>query len=434
MTTPLLNELTACEAADLLGARRITSEALVHACLERIVVREPAIRAWASLDRLHALEQAKARDAEPSRGPLHGIPVAIKDVFDTADMPTEMGSPIYKGYQPRADAAVVALLRAAGAVILGKTVTAEFAGMAPSETLNPHNPAHTPGGSSSGSGAAVADRMVPIALGTQTGGSVQRPASYCGAFGFKPTFGRINRAGMKFAAESLDTVGWIARSVGDLALVDAVLSGTPWLPLAARVPARIGLCRTYLWDKALPETRDAVQDAAQRLAAAGVVVEPFELPAEFSALSETREIINDYERARALAHEWATRRQSISPQLSRSVSRGYDIPHARYIEALRFAERMRLRLDEIVAPYDALIAPCVNGEAPEGLAYAGDPSFQALWTLLHVPTVGLPTRRGPKGLPVSIQVIGARHADAHLLEVAGGIWNVVAPAAPAGCN
>jgi Asp-tRNA(Asn)/Glu-tRNA(Gln) amidotransferase A subunit family amidase len=342
-----------------------------------------------------------------------------------------MGSPIYKGHRPNADAAVVALLRAAGAVILGKTVTAEFAGVAPSETLNPHNPAHTPGGSSSGSGAAVADWMVPIALGTQTGGSVQRPASYCGAFGFKPTFGRINRAGMKFAAESLDTIGWIARSVDDLALVDAVLSGAQWAPLAAQAPTRVGLCRTYLWDKALPETRDAVEGAAQRLVSAGIVVKPVDLPAEFVGLSELRGVINDYERSRALAHEWATHRESISPQLSRTISRGYEIPHARYIEAMRSVERMRVRFDEIAGAYDALIAPCVNGEAPEGIAYAGDPSFQSLWTLLHVPTVGLPTHRGPKGLPVSIQVIGARYADARLLQVGSGIWNAVAHAARA---
>jgi amidase len=431
MTTTPPNELTASEARRLIGAGALRSEDLVKACLDRIALREPSLRAWAFIDPQLALDQARLSDRANAAGPLQGLPIAIKDVIDTADMPTQMGSPIYAGHRPAADAAVVALLRAAGAVILGKTVTAEFAGMAPAHTLNPHHPAHTPGGSSSGSGAAVADRMVPIAFGTQTGGSVLRPASYCGVFGYKPTYGRINRAGLKFAAESLDTIGWMARSIDDIALVDQVLSARSATPLTPLMPSRIGVCRTHLWDTALPETRAALETAAAALDANGIAVEQLALPFEFTLLSKAREIINDYERARALAHEWRLHRQAISPELSRSMSRGYEISHDKYTEALRFAESMRIRFDGIMTRYDAVLAPCVQGEAPEGLHYAGDPSFQSLWTLLHVPALGLPTHRGPKGLPVSIQLVGARYADAALLRVGAALWNVLGSAAGA---
>ena len=423
MRTPLYNELTATHASSLMAHNSLSAEALARSCLGRVALREPTVGAWATIDTEHVVSQAKTRDTESRRSPLHGIPVAIKDVLDTADLPTQMGSPIYAGHCPQADASVVAQLRAAGAVIMGKTVTAEFAGMAPSSTRNPHNPAHTPGGSSSGSGAAVADFMVPIAFGTQTGGSVQRPASYCGVFGFKPTYGRINRAGVKFAAESLDTIGWMARSLLDIALVDAVLTDADTTPLQPMSPNRIGLCRTYLWEKAESATRDAIEEAVTKLRAAGIRVDEVGLPADFNGLTEAREIINDYERARALAYEWNIHRELISPQLTRSITRGYQIPHIRYVEACRYAERVRIQFDQIAKDYDALLAPCVQGEAPKGLEYAGDPSFQSLWTLLHVPTIGLPTHRGLRGLPVSIQLVGARYADSQLMRVALAVWN-----------
>lgn len=425
-TTPL-NELTAREALALLAHRRISAESLVRACLERIALREPVVHAWASLVPKQAIAEARRRDAAPSPGPLNGILIAVKDVFDTADLPTEMGSPIYKGHRPRADAAAVAQLRAAGAVVLGKSVTAEFAGMAPSETANPLDPARTPGGSSSGSAAAVADCMVPIGLGSQTGGSVLRPASYCGVVGYKPTFGRISRAGLKLAAESLDTVGWMARSVDDVALIDAVLAGGNSVPPVPVKRPRIALCRTYLWDEALPETKEAVESAARRLAAAGASVEAFDLPDDFAGLTEARGVINDYERARALIYEWAHHRDLISPELGQCVERGLATPHGRYLEALRFSERSRIRFDELAAGYDAVLAPCVTGEAPDDLGFTGDPRFQSLWTLLHVPALALPTHRGPSGLPVAIQLVAARHADARLLAVASAVWSTFEP-------
>src|SRR5437762_1253782 len=285
-----LNELSASDAARLIAGGDLSSEALVRDCLARIDAREATVRAWAFLDPELALRQARERDRTPARGALHGVPIGVKDVFDTADMPTQMGSPIYAGWRPPSDAACVALMRAAGAVVLGKTVTAEFAGMTPGDTRNPHDPSRTPGGSSSGSAAAVADFMVPLALGTQTGGSVLRPASFCGIVGYKPSFGRYNRSGLKMAAESLDTIGSLARSIEDVELVDAVLLGAP--PRKAEPlcePPRIGVCRTHLWETAKPETMAAVEDSAARLARARASVREVALPEEFAGLTGARD-------------------------------------------------------------------------------------------------------------------------------------------------
>src|SRR5215470_15947933 len=272
-STPALNTLSASEIVRAVAAGETTCEAVVRACLERIDQREGEIHAWASVDPAAALRRARELDRAATRGPLHGVPIGVKDIIDTADLPTEMGSPIYRGHRPSTDAACVRLVRAAGAVILGKTVTCEFAGMTPGPTTNPHSTAHSPGGSSSGSGAAVADFMVPIAFGTQTGGSVLRPASYCGVFGFKPTFNAFNRRGVFPAAESLDTIGLIARSLEDIELVSAVLElRTPSAPRALDRPPRIGLCRTPMWNMAQAETVEAVEAAASALAKAGAQI------------------------------------------------------------------------------------------------------------------------------------------------------------------
>jgi Asp-tRNA(Asn)/Glu-tRNA(Gln) amidotransferase A subunit family amidase len=423
-----LNELSAVEAARLIAERTITSEELVQACLDRIEEREPVVQAWAAIDPKAAIRQAKERDKGPVLGPLHGVPIAVKDVIDTYDYSTEMGSPIYKGHKAAADAACVALARAAGAVILGKTVTAEFAGSAPGPTTNPHDPERTPGGSSSGSAAAVADFMAPIALGTQTGGSVLRPASFCGVIGYKPTFGTVNRAGLKFAAENLDTIGVMARSLDDVALVRGVLTGTvseltEGAPLVST--PRIGLCRTYLWNKASVESMTAVETAAARLGESGALVEDFALPDDFAGLSEASEIVSNVERSRAMAHEWQQQRKRLSPQLSARITAGLETPYARYVEALRFAEHCRIQLDMMLAGVDALLAPTATGEAPAGLESTGDTSFQALWTLLHVPTITLPTHRGPKGLPVGIQLIVPRYRDEALLRTAWWAWDAL---------
>lgn len=415
-----LNELSATEAAQLIASRKITSEMLARDCLERIEAREPEIRAWAALDPDLVLRQARQRDSEASRGPLHGIPIAVKDVLDTCDLPTQMGSLIYAGYRPRADASCVALARAAGAIVLGKTATCEFAGMAPAATRNPHDPSRTPGGSSSGSAAAVAECMVPLAFGTQTGGSVLRPASYCGIVGYKPTFAIVNRAGLKFAAETLDTIGVLARSVDDAALLANVVTGFEFSRTASAPPPRIGLCWTHLKDKARPESKEAVEKIVREAFEAGARVKEFELPRDFARLGKAREVINSYQRARGLAWEWQYHRADLSPELARCIEQGFATPDEDYDHARKFAEQCRARLDALLEEdaFDVLIAPCVDGEAPEGLDYTGDPSFQSLWTLLHTPTLCLPTGAGPNGLPVGVQLIAQRYADHKLLRAA----------------
>jgi Asp-tRNA(Asn)/Glu-tRNA(Gln) amidotransferase A subunit family amidase len=414
-----LHQLGLAEAARLIASGALTSEALVAACLARIDAREGVVKAWSSIDPERALAQARACDAGPSRGLLHGVPIGVKDVLDTFDMPTEMGSPIYKGLRPAWDASCVALARAAGAVILGKTVTCEFAGMAPGATTNPHDASCTPGGSSSGSGAAVADFMVPLAFGTQTGGSVLRPASFCGVIGYKPTFGTYNRAGVKFAAESLDTIGLIARELDDLAVMNAVLTNSAAvLPALPQTRLRIGVCQTYLWHKAEPASRAALERSANAAREAGAHVEEFVLPPPFSQLTETREILNNVERARSLAYEWTHHRSQISPALTRSIELGLATSDHQYRAALRIAEWCRLELDTLFNSVDVLLAPSANGEAPEGIAYAGDPSFQGLWTLLHVPTISLPAGKGPHGMPIGVQMIAPRYGDRKLLDAA----------------
>jgi amidase len=420
-----LNELTVTEIVAKIAAGEMTCEAVTRDCIERIIAREPVVKAWAKFNPELALAQAHALDREPRRGALHGVPIGIKDVIDTFDMPTEMGSPIYRGHRPTADAACVALLRRAGAVILGKTATCELAGMAPAATTNPHNPAHTPGGSSSGSAAAVADVMVPAALGTQTGGSVLRPSSFCGVFGYKPTYNTFNKAGLKPAAESIDTIGWIARSIEDIALLTAVLSMDEPQPLRSISAApRIGLCRTELWDAAQPETKSAVENAAAALSKAGAVVRDVDLPGEFTGLPAlARGTINHFERAACMAFEWDNHRGALSPQMRRYIENGLKTSRVDYVAAWRRVEQCRTLLLKVFDGIDVLLTPCVPGEAPKGLASTGDPSMQAMWTALHTPTMTLPTHRGPNNLPVGIQLVAQRYGDDRLFACARWIWD-----------
>ena len=414
--------LSAAEAARAIAAGKLTSQRLVQACLDRVAARDDVVRAWSALDADGALAQARACDRGPARGPLHGVPFGVKDVLATADLPTAMGSPIYAGYRTRGDAACVGLLRAAGAIVLGKTVTCEFAGVAPGATTNPLDPARTPGGSSSGSAAAVADGMVPVAFGTQTGGSILRPASFCGLVGYKPTYGTINREGLKFAAESLDTIGTISRTVEDAALVGDVLVGrVPRAPLALARPPRLGLCRTYLWEaRASAETRACLEAGVERARRAGASVVDIDLPPGFERLTPTREIVNDVERARSLAWEWAHARDQLSTRLRGTIERGLAVDDDVYRDALGYAEQARRDIAAPFASVDALLAPCVNGEAPRGLGDAGDPAFQGLWTLLQLPTLTIPAHRGPNGMPVGIQIIAPHGADKTLFAVA--LW------------
>ncbi len=416
-----LQKLSVVEAANAIARGQITSQQLVRALIDRIEAREGVVRAWAALNADHALAQARACDEGETRGPLRGVPVAVKDVLNTFDYPTQMGSPIYDGWQSRNDAACVAMLRNAGAVVLGKTVTCEFAGTHPNVTTNPLEALRTPGGSSSGSAAAVADFMVPVALGTQTGGSVLRPASFCGLVGFKPTFGGYNREGLRFASECIDTIGLLSRTIEDVACCDQVLRGATPSALAPLEKApRVGLCRTYIWSLAQRETRDCVAKVVAQIEAAGVHVEEFELPPHFADLTEARAIVNDVERARSLAWEGTAHRDKLSPGLVKTMERGSAISDRDYRDALWQVASARIEVDLILRRYDVVVTAAVNGEAPLGLHYTGDPSFQALWTLLHVPSITLPAHRGPNGMPVGIQMIAPAGNDSMLLLTA--LW------------
>ena len=411
------HQLSAAEAARRIAARRLSSEALVESCLERIAAREPQVQAWAFLDRGLALEQARERDRESPRSPLHGIPVGIKDIFDTAGMPAEYGSPIYRGHRPQWDAACVALLRRAGCVILGKTVTTEFAHAHPGKTRNPHNPAHTPGGSSSGSAAGVADRMMPLALGTQTGGSVIRPAAFCGTVACKPSFNSINRAGLKFAAESLDTIGVFARSAEDAALGLHVLSGRamPDLKQTEGRKPRVGLCRTPRWQDADAATHAVIERVAGRLAKAGARVADFELPEGCAELFEEHGKIMNYESARALAWEYLNHGEQISASLRPRIEEGWKIAREAYDAARELARACRRRLADRLNGCDFLLTPSAPGEAPATLTTTGDSVFNRVWTLLGVPCVTLPCGSGPHGLPLGVQLVGRIEGDVALL-------------------
>jgi Asp-tRNA(Asn)/Glu-tRNA(Gln) amidotransferase A subunit family amidase len=391
------------------------SETLVTACLERIAQRDREVHAWAFVDPERALAEARERDREAPRSALHGVPVGIKDVIDTADMPTQYNSPIYRGHQPKWDAACVTLLRRAGCVILGKTVTTEFANNHPAATRNPHNLAHTPGGSSSGSAAAVADRMVPLALGTQTGGSVIRPGAYCVVAACKPSFGSINRAGLKFVSESLDTIGVFARKVDELAPLLHILTGRAMTEGEKSKP-RIGLCRTPRWGDADGETQANVERAAEALGKAGARVTQFLLPEGSEALFDRHSAVMGYESARALAWEYTQFPQQISPSLKPRLEAGWRVTRQDYDEVRGIARSCRRQLAEQLREFDFLLTPSAASAAPASLASTGSPVFNRAWTLFGVPCVTLPFGVAASGLPLGVQLVGAFDQDMVLLE------------------
>ena len=416
-----LSELGLAEAAWRIESCETTAEKLAAACLERITERDEAVRAWAHVDHARVLEQARALDRAPRRSRLHGVPLGIKDIIDTADQPTEYNSPIYRRHQPKADAACVTLLRRAGCLILGKTVTTEFANNHPSPTRNPHNPEHTPGGSSSGSAAAVADCMVPAALGTQTGGSVIRPAAYCGSFAIKPSFGAINRAGTKMLAESLDTIGVFARGADDLGLVLEALTGRA--PASVAGKPRIGLCRTPRWSIADASTQENLTAAARILEKVGAQVRDFELPAGSEQLFDRHRVIMGYETARALSWEYFNHAEQLSPTLKERLDEGWKVLRADYDAMREHARRCRRELADALRNVDFLITPSAPSEAPASLASTGDPVFNRAWTLFGVPCVTLPFGRGPRGLPLAVQLVGAMNGDMALLAWARWVSN-----------
>jgi len=415
MGTEPLEELGAAAAIRRLRDGEITSEALVRACLERIAREEPRLHAWAHLDPDRAIGEARSVDARGRPGPLHGLPVGIKAIIDTADAPTECGTPVYRGRRPARDAAAVASLRSAGGVVLGKTVTTELAFFAPGPTCNPHNPVHTPGGSSSGSAAAVAAFMVPAALGTQTAGSIIRPASYCGIVGFKPSHGVLSVEGIHPFAPSLDTLGVLVREVADVAPLLAGLGSPVAVPSLGR-PPRIGLWRSAQWARATPAMQARLEEVATAVARAGASVRELDPFADESRLSEDQALIMAVEAVRSF--DALRPSGALSPQLTALLDRGLAARPDELEAAKIRAGQAWTAMTQVLVSVDALLTPSAPGEAPEGLASTGDPVFNRVVTLLGFPAISVPAGVGPAGLPLGVQLVGGPHADAALLAVA----------------
>ena len=404
-------DLTATHALAAIQAGRLSAADYMEACLDRIAAREGTIRAFAWLD------PAQARRAAVRPGPLSGIPIAVKDVIDTGEMPSQYGSPIWAGHRPRADAACVAAARAAGAVVIGKTVTTEFATRHPGPTANPANPRHTPGGSSSGSAAGVGAGFFPIAFGTQTAGSIVRPAAYCGVVGFKPSYGTLHRAGMKVMSESLDTIGVMARSLADCALAMSAMSGLDFGAPEAKAPRapRLALVMGPSADQAAPETLALMERAAEACRRAGATVTPVTLPAACDAAYAAHPHVMNMESAEALGWELAHARAQLSEVLAERMDWARAQPRAKLVEGRAAFAAARAAFPGAIEGFDAVLTPAAPGEAPEGLGWTGDPAFNTLWTLLHGPCVTVPAGVGPKGLPLGVQLAGRIGEDAAVL-------------------
>ena len=433
MTQPL-HRWSAVRLLRALATRELSATALATALIERSQAIDPALHAWAWFEPQAALRSARALDRGPLRGPLHGLPLAVKDIIDSAGVPTEYGSPIYAGHVPALDAACVSIAQSAGAWLLGKTVTTEFANMTPAATRNPHRAEHTPGGSSSGSAAAVAAGLAPVALGTQTAGSIIRPAAFCGIVGYKPSRERrIARAGVKLNSDTLDEVGVFARSVDDAALLGLALSGRPGQPLPSEqaFAPRIGVTLTSRADAASPEMTAMVLASAERLSAAGATVRDAAWPASFDALFDAQRVVQLCETARALAPEWLYRRKQLSAQLAAFLAEGVRIDGRAYTQAMSAARAARAALDQTLFDgLDVIITPAAPGAAPRGLSSTGDPLFNRPWQLLGCGCIAIPAGRGGRGLPLGLQGVGRPGDDGRLLAAAAWIEARLAAATP----
>ncbi len=421
-------QLTAAAAAVKLREGRLTAEALTRSCLERIAEREAVVKAWSFLDPILAISSAREVDKSSVMGALHGLPIGVKDMIDTADMPTTYNSPIYQGLRQGRDAACVGVARGEGAVILGKTDTVEFAAAGRRAlTRNPHDTARSPGGSSSGSAAAVADGMVPLAFGTQTGGSTIRPASFCGVYAMKPTHGVVNTEGAKRYSHTLDTIGWYGREPADLRLVaEAFRLFDLDRPLEKELRAlRIGLCRGPNWHLAAPESREALMLAGQRLEAAGAVVEELALPQAFEGITEAQRVVLLGEGRGAFLQEYVAAHARLHADFRDRVENFAGISGAQLVGAYNLAAECRKLFDALFPRFDAMLTPAAVGEAPLGRQDTGNPVFNSMWTLLHVPCIAIPCMRGPHGMPVGVQIVGPRFGDAALLDVAALVAPVI---------
>lgn len=429
-----IKDMGALRLSEMLRSGMVSSVEVVEGFLKEIEQREDQVKAWTFLDPEYALFQARQADRRRAEGretgSLHGLPVGVKDIFDTRDMPTENGTVLHKGRQPSADAFAVSLLRSAGAVIMGKTVTAELAYYSPGKTTNPHDAAHTPGGSSSGSAAAVAAGMVPLAIGTQTNGSVVRPASYCGVVGFKPSHGSISRTGVLHQSWHLDQVGVFANSIEDAALAAETLmafdpadrsmkpSAKPGLldALAAVSDVRkVAFVRSPVWENAEPSTVEAFERLAGNLGNASDV----ELPAVFEAAVEMHRTIMEADFAFSFHDLYEGGKESLSPMFRGAVERGRDVSAVAYNRAVEIIAQLNRELEPIFSEYDVILTPSTTGAAPEGLEATGSPIFCSIWTLCGIPAMSLPLLKDGKGLPVGVQVVGRKHEDARLVAVAG---------------
>jgi amidase len=420
------NELTATEALSLMRTEKLSVEEMAQACLARIRERDPTVRGWVYLDPDLVLRNARELDKREIKGPLHGVPIAVKDVIMTADMPTQHNSPLYKESFPTVDAGCIKTLRAAGALIFGKTDTTEFAAVTRGGTArNPFDASRTPGGSSSGSAAVVADMQAPIGLGTQTAGSTIRPGSFCGIYAMKPTWGAINREGLKMLSLSLDTLGLFARSADDLDLladVFALEDRIPAAPFTLR-GARIATCRSPVWDNTEPATRDAFERGINLLKKAGAEVTSLELPPPFSSLPDHQTTVMFGEARASFLSEIRAQPELLHEDLSAMARNDKAITRAALVAAYDAAAQCRTAFDEIAARYDAVLAPSARGEAPVGTV-TGDASVNGMWTLLHVPVISVPGFAGPNGLPVGLSLISPRYTDRRLLSVAKGIGSI----------
>jgi len=409
--------LSASEAAAQIAAGTLSASALAEAMLARIAKKEKVLRAFAHMKPAQLRKQAADVDAAIKAGqklPLAGLFLGVKDVLDTFDQPSQYGSPIWAGYRPKSDAACVALARRAGAV-LAKTVTTEFATRHPGPTTNPHNPAHTPGGSSSGSAAGVGAGVLHLAFGTQTAGSIIRPAAYCGVVGFKPSWGTLHRAGMKVMSESLDTIGLMGRSVADVALGMTALTGLDHGSARPGKPPRLALILGPTAKLAAPETLELMEKVAYAARARGATVTPVELGAPFTDALALQPHVMQMESAQALGWELDHARDGLSEVLRERMEWGLGEPYAKLAEGRAAFAAAQAAFPAAIAGYDAVLTPSAPGEAPEGIASTGDPAFNTLWTLLHTPAVTVPAGLGPKGLPLGAQIVTRRGEDAAAL-------------------
>ncbi len=422
-----LQRFSAAQARIELDQKNISSEELVKACLDRIELREKDLNAWTFIDPDLAISQARKLDNELKRSEIHGIPIGIKDIYDTCDMPTAYGTSFMKNHKPSRDSNWVSILRSAGAVLIGKTKTTEFANAFPTTTRNPHNLSRSPGASSSGSAAAVADFMVPLAIGSQTGGSIIRPAAYCGVHGYKPSIEGLPKGNVRHAKPSIDTPGIFSRSIKDISVLRSVsMNDSSRVSTISKINSlRIGLCRTEHWDHAMPETKEIIKETTEIVSKHGISLQNIQLPDELSEAMEEFSVIVTLEDARAISKDCAEQFERLNPWSQRVLKEANEFSSNRYQNAKKLAERARDKINHIFENIDFIITPATRGEAPLDIESVEPSYFNSVWTLMHLPCISLPAFTGPNGMPLGLQIVGPVNDDSRLLTAAKAIENVI---------